>query len=141
MSIWHSTPDLKSLNQRGLNTAVSHMGIEITEVGDDYLTGTMPVDERSRQPMGLLHGGCSVLLAESLGSIAANCCVDPQKAYCVGMEVNANHLRAVKGGVVRGVARAVHVGRSTQVWEISIYNQVDKLICVSRLTLAVVPKN
>lgn len=140
MSIWHGTPDLDTLNKRGQNTAVAHMGIEITDIGEDYIAGSMPVDERSRQPMGLLHGGCSVLLAESLGSIAANCCVDPQKAYCVGMEINANHLRSVKAGVVRGEARPVHLGRSTQVWEIRIVNQADKLVCISRLTLAVVAR-
>ena len=140
MSIWHATPTLEDLNARGMNTAVAHMGIEVTEIGDDFLSGTMPVDERSRQPLGLLHGGCSVLLAESLGSIAANCCVDTEQAYCVGMEVNANHLRSVKAGVVTGIARALHLGRSSQVWEIKIYNQASKLICISRLTVAVVRK-
>ena len=141
MSIWFRKPDIDEVNRRGHNTAVSHMGIEITDIGDDYLAGTMPVDDRSRQPMGLLHGGCSVLLAESLGSIAANYCVDADKAFCVGMEVNANHLRSVKSGLVRGVARPVHLGRSTQVWEIHIYNQADKQVCISRLTLAVVQKS
>ncbi len=140
MSIWHRMPQVEELNQRGLNTAVSHLGIEITEVGEDFLTGTMPVDERTRQPRGILHGGSSVLLAESLGSIAANYCVDPDKAFCVGMEVNANHLRSVKGGLVTGTARPVHLGRSTQVWEIGIRNQAGKLVCLSRLTMAVVQK-
>jgi 1,4-dihydroxy-2-naphthoyl-CoA hydrolase len=100
----------------------------------------MPVDERTRQPRGILHGGSSVLLAESLGSIGANYCVDPDRLFCVGMEINANHLRSVKGGMVTGIARPVHLGRSTQVWEIRIHNQADKLVCISRLTLAVVQK-
>lgn len=140
MSIWHGTPTVADANQRGQNTAVSHLGIEITEIGEDYLTGTMPVDDRSRQPLGLLHGGCSALLAETLGSLAGNFCVDPQRAYCVGMEINANHLRPVKQGLVRGVTRPIHLGRSTQVWEINISSEADKLVCVARLTLAVVPR-
>lgn len=140
MAIWHQQPDLEKLNLRGKNTAVERLGIEITEVGDDYLKGTMPVDDRTKQPLGLLHGGASVLFAESLGSIAANYCVDREKSYCVGMEINANHLRSVKGGVVTGITRPLHIGATTQVWEIKIYNQVEKLVCVSRLTMAVVKK-
>ena len=141
MSIWHETPTLDELNDRGKDTAVEHVGIEITDIGEDYLKGTMPVDNRTKQAIGLLHGGCSVLLAETLGSIAANFCVDHGKYYCVGMEINANHLRSVKGGVVTGIARPHHLGGTTQVWEIKIFNQVDKLVCVSRLTMAVVKKN
>ncbi len=141
MTIWHHTPTKKELNDRGLNTAVEHMGIELTEIGEDYLKGTMPVDHRTHQAFGLLHGGCSVLLAETLGSIAANYCVDRDKSFCVGMEINANHLRSVKAGYVTGIASPVHVGATTQVWEIKIHNQAEKLICVSRLTMAVVKKN
>ena len=140
MAIWHQQPDIDKLNERGKNTAVEHLGIVITEVGDDYLKGTMPVDHRTVQPMGLLHGGASVLLAESLGSIAANCCVNRDKSYCVGMEINANHLRSVKSGAVTGVTRPLHLGATTQVWEIKIYNQAEKLVCISRLTIAVVKK-
>jgi len=140
MSIWHGTPTVEDANRRGQNTAVSHLGIEITEIGDDFLVGTMPVDDRSRQTFGLLHGGCSAMLAETLGSLAGNFCVDQRKTCCVGMEINANHLRPVKQGQVRGVARAIHLGRSTQVWEINIYNADDQPVCVSRLTLAVVPR-
>ncbi|MDQ1362894.1 MAG: 1,4-dihydroxy-2-naphthoyl-CoA hydrolase [Pseudomonadota bacterium] len=140
MAIWQQLPDLEKLNLRGRNTAVENLGIVITEAGDDYLKGTMPVDHRTVQPLGLLHGGASVLFAESLGSIAANYCVDRNKAYCVGMEINANHLRSVKSGVVTGIARPLHLGATTQVWEIKIYNQVEKLVCVSRLTVAVVKK-
>ena len=141
MTIWYQQPALQELNNRGKNTAVSHLGIEITEIGDDFLKGTMPVDQRTTQPMGLLHGGASVLFAESLGSIAANYCVNPAQFFCVGMEINANHLRGVKGGVVSGIASPLHLGSTTQVWEIKIYNAVNKLVCVSRLTMAVVKKN
>ena len=139
--IWHKRPDIDVLNQRGQGTAVSALGIDIVEVGDDFLKGSMPVDERTRQPLGLLHGGASVLFAESLGSIAANYVVDHEKAFCVGMEVNANHLRGVRAGIVSGVARPLHIGRSSQVWEIKIHDQKDRLICISRLTMAVVQKN
>ena len=141
MAIWHQPLDLQQLNERGKNTAVEHLGIVITELGDDYIKGTMPVDYRTRQPMGLLHGGASVLFAESLGSIAANYCVNRDKYYCVGMEINANHLRGIREGTVTGVARPLHVGVTTQVWEIKITNPVDKLVCVSRLTMAVVAKS
>ena len=138
--IWHKTPDIDELNQRGKDTAVSALGIEITELGDDFLKGSMPVDERTRQPLGVLHGGASVLFAESLGSIAANYVIDHDKAYCVGMEVNANHIRSIREGMVTGVARPLHLGRSTQVWEIKIHDSKDRLICISRLTMAVVQK-
>ncbi len=138
--IWHQPTDLQELNERGKGTAVENMGIEITEIGDDYLKGTMPVDKRTCQPLGILHGGSSVLLAETLGSIAANFSVNREKAYCVGMEINANHLRSVRAGIVTGVAKPVHMGRSTQVWEIKIVDQKERLICISRLTMAIVQK-
>ena len=138
--IWHKKPEIDELNQRGQGTAVSALGIEITELGDDFLKGTMPVDDRTRQPLGILHGGASVLFAESLGSIAANYVIDHDKAYCVGMEVNANHIRSIREGMVMGIARPLHLGRSTQVWEIRIHDQQDRLICISRLTMAVVQK-
>lgn len=139
-SIWYRKPSIDELNERGKNTAAEHLAIEITDIGDDYITGTMPVDHRTTQPMGLLHGGASVLLAESLGSIAANYCVNYEKAFCVGMEINANHLRSVKAGIVTGIARPVHLGRTSQVWEIKITNQANKPVCISRLTIAVVNK-
>jgi len=138
--IWHQPVDLQELNDRGKDTAVENMGIEITEIGDDYLKGTMPVDDRTKQPLGLLHGGASVLFAETLGSIGANFAVDREKAFCVGMEINANHLRSVCAGVVTGIAKPVHMGRSTQVWEIKIYDQKERLICISRLTMSIVQK-
>lgn len=140
MAIWHQQPDLVKLNERGKNTAVESLGIVFTEIGEDFIKATMPVDHRTVQPMGLLHGGASVLLAESLGSIAANYCVNRDKSYCVGMEINANHLRSVKSGTVTGITRPLHLGATTQVWEIKIYNQAEKLVCVSRLTIAVVKK-
>jgi 1,4-dihydroxy-2-naphthoyl-CoA hydrolase len=131
--------NLAALNAYAKDSLVGHLGIVITEAGDDWLRGTMPVDARTRQPFGLLHGGASVALAETLGSMAGGLCVDSAKEAVVGLEINANHLRAVREGVVTGTARALHIGRSTQVWEIRIENEAGKLVCVSRLTLAVVP--
>ncbi len=112
-----------------------HVGIEITEVGDDFLRGTMPVDRRTIQPMGLLHGGASVVLAETLGSIAANLCCE-EGMYCVGLEINANHLRSTTSGKVTGTTRPVHIGRSTQVWEIKIEDDHGRPTCISRITMA-----
>lgn len=131
---------IEILNQRGKNTLVEHLGIEIISVGENFLEGKMPVDHRTVQPLGLLHGGASAVLSETLGSIAANCCVDENKQYCVGLEINANHIRGVKSGYVYGRAEVVHIGRSTQIWETKIYNEEKKLVCVSRLTLSVLNK-
>ena len=130
--------DLAALNALSKGTAIEALGIAFTAVGDDHLVATMPVDERSRQPYGLLHGGASVLLAETLGSSAGNMCV-AEGEVCVGLEINANHVRAVREGLVTGTARALHLGRSTQVWEIRIEDARGRLACISRLTLAVVP--
>ncbi len=130
---------LDELNRLSRGTLIEHLGIVFTAAGDDWLQATMPVDERTRQPYGLLHGGASVVLAETLGSSAGNLCVDTASQVCVGLEINANHLRAARSGVVTGTARALHVGRTTQVWEIRIDNDAGKPVCVSRLTLAVVP--
>ena len=116
------------------------LGIEFTEIGNDWLTARMPVDHRTHQPMGLLHGGASVALAETLGSIAAHCCIDNAKQYCVGLEINANHLKGVRDGFVYGTARPIHVGRSTQVWEIKIVNENKELVCISRITMAILSK-
>lgn len=116
---------------------VGHVGIEITEVGTDYLCGKMPVDQRTHQPMGLLHGGASVVLAETLGSIAATLSVDTKKYFCVGLEINANHIRGVKNGYVYGKATPLHIGRSTHVWQINIRNEDEKLVCTSRITMAI----
>lgn len=131
--------DLAALNAHAAGTLVSNLGIVITGAGEDWLRGTMPVDARTVQPYGILHGGASVALAETLGSVAGNLCVDTTKEMVVGLEINANHVRAMRGGTVTGTARALHVGRSTQLWEIRIENDDGKLVCVSRLTLAVVP--
>jgi uncharacterized protein (TIGR00369 family) len=129
-------PDLAALNARNLGNAVGHMGIVFTEQGEDFFRGTMPVDQRTLQPYGLLHGGASVLLAETLGSMAANLCLEPGEGQAVGIEINANHLRAMTEGAVTGTARPLHVGRGTQVWEIRIEDEQGRPVCVSRLTLA-----
>ena len=130
---------LAELNALSRDTAIQQLGIVFTELGPDFLRATMPVDSRTHQPYGLLHGGASVLLAETLGSSAGNLCVEDD-ALCVGIEINANHLAAVREGLVTGTARALHVGRSTQVWEIRIEDEDGRLVCISRLTLAVVQR-
>ncbi|MFA5685282.1 MAG: hotdog fold thioesterase [Lysobacteraceae bacterium] len=124
----------------GEGCMVGGLGIEILEQGEDFLRGRMPVDARTKQPFGLLHGGASVALAESLGSLAGNLCLDPTREVAVGLEINANHLRAVTAGHVHGTARPLHIGRSTQVWEIRIEDGEGRLVCISRLTLAVTPR-
>lgn len=136
-SIFRAGTTLDALNALSANTAIAQLGIEFSEIGADFLRATMPVDARTRQPYGLLHGGASVVLAETLGSTAGNLCV-PADRLCVGLEINANHLRAVRDGVVTGTARAVHVGSRTQVWEIRIDDARGRLACISRITLAVV---
>ncbi len=138
MSIWKTTPDIDACNAMAPNSLIETLGIRFTEFGDDWIRGTMPVDHRTHQPYGLLHGGASVALAETLGSVAATCCVEPGKEMAVGLEINANHIRAVTEGLVTGTAKAVHVGRSTQVWEIHIEDDHARLACISRITLAVV---
>ena len=130
---------LADLNAMSKNTAMEPLGIRFTELGPDYLRGTMPVDKRTHQPYGLLHGGASVLLAETLGSSAGGLCA-PEGKGVVGIEINANHLRGVREGVVTGTARPLHVGGSTQVWEIRIEDEAGRLVCISRLTLAVVSR-
>jgi len=129
-----------SLNQMGQGNMVAHLGIEFTAVGTDYLRAKMPVDKLTKQPLGLLHGGASLALAETLGSVAGHSCVDNSRQYCVGLEINANHIRAVRDGYVYGTARAIHVGKKTQVWEIRITNEDNKMVCISRITLAVMDK-
>ncbi|MFT4198979.1 MAG: hotdog fold thioesterase [Pseudoxanthomonas sp.] len=132
--------DLDALNALSRDSLVSQLGIVLTAAGPDWLRGTMPVDARTRQPFGLLHGGASVALAETLGSLAGGLCVDPATAMVVGLEINANHVRGQREGTVTGTARAQHIGRSTQVWEIRIEDQAGRLVCLSRLTLAVVAR-
>ena len=139
-SVFVTRPDLEAINASGNNSLVSHLGIRITEQGDDFLRGTMPVDARTHQPFGLLHGGASVALAETLGSLAGNLCLNANESMAVGLEISANHIRSVTQGTVIGTARALHVGRNTQVWDIRIEDEAGRLVCVSRLTLAVVPR-
>lgn len=141
MSIWFGQPALGDAGAHSAGTMVEHLGIRVTEVGSDYLRATMPVDERTVQPMGLLHGGASVALAETLGSVAANLAVDSSRFACVGIEINANHVRAVRHGQVTGTARPVHIGRTTQVWQIEIHDEQDRLACVSRITLSVLDRH
>jgi len=140
MSIWRRQPTLEALNGSSPGTMAAHLGIRFTEVGDDCLVGTMPVDERTQQPFGLLHGGASAVLAETLGSCGANFCLDFDREYAVGLEINANHLRPARHGQVTGTARPIHLGRRTQVWETRVQDDDGRLVCVSRLTLAVVPR-
>ncbi|TQV84440.1 hotdog fold thioesterase [Aliikangiella coralliicola] len=139
MTIWKKQVSVEELNQERKKTMVSHLGIEVTEIGEDYLVASMPVDERTHQPMGILHGGASIALAETVGSLAANLAVD-ENHYCVGLEVNSNHLRSIRSGTVLAKASAVHLGRSTQVWDIRISDQADNKICISRLTMAVLKR-
>jgi 1,4-dihydroxy-2-naphthoyl-CoA hydrolase len=140
MSIFNSGVTLESLNKLSDNTMVSHLGIEFTRIGDDFLEAKMPVDSRTHQPLGLLHGGASVTLAETLGSLAATLCVDHETKYCVGLDINANHIKSVKSGYVFGIAKPIHIGKRTHVWEIRIVNEIKELICVSRITMAVIDK-
>ena len=136
MRLWQQPVSVAELTRGSLDTAVSHLGIEFLAVGDDFITARVPVDARTRQPFGLLHGGVSVVLAETLGSMAANyACAPGHKA--VGLDINANHLRGVTSGWVTGTARAVHIGRSTQVWQIDMVNDAGEMTCASRITLAV----
>jgi len=135
--IWHGEATVEEFNRRGVGTMVEHCGIVFTELGPDYAVATMPVDERTKLPIGLLHGGANVVLAETIASCAGNFCVDRTKSYCVGLEINANHVRSAREGVVTGTSRPLHLGRSTQVWEPRI-EQDGQLICISRMTLSVI---
>ena len=140
MNIWKVKPEVKTLNEMSQNTMLSHLGIKFTELGEDYLTATMPVDHRTHQPMGLLHGGASATLAETLGSFASHLVVDTSKFDCVGLEINANHVRPKTEGIVTGIAKPIHLGSKTHIWDIRIEDERGKLICISRLTMAVLPK-
>jgi 1,4-dihydroxy-2-naphthoyl-CoA hydrolase len=136
-AIWYDTPDLDHANKMSAGSAIGHLGIEFTELGSNHLSARMPVDSRTLQPFGILHGGASVLLAESLVSCAATFVAPPGK-MCVGMEINANHLRPVTSGWVTGTARPISLGRRSQVWEVRIVDDNDKLVCISRCTMAVI---
>lgn len=141
MSIWFDPAiTAEKINPIGKGNMAEYLGIEITEVGEDYLKATMPVDHRTRQPYGLLHGGASVVLAETLGSVGAAFVVDRGKYDCVGLEINANHLRGVREGLVTAIARPVHIGKTTQVWDIRIHDNRDKIVCISRITIAILKR-
>jgi 1,4-dihydroxy-2-naphthoyl-CoA hydrolase len=140
MSIWRSLRTLEELNGNRDGTLIENLGILFTEIGDDFVCATMPVDTRTVQPYGLLHGGASVALAETLGSMGAAMCVDAAEYQVVGQEINANHVRAARSGLVTGTARAVHVGGRTHVWSIEIVNEAQKLVCISRITMAVIKR-
>ena len=140
MRLWKQDTSLAEVNGWSHNTMIERLGIQVVDIGDDYVRGTMPVDARTHQPYGLLHGGASVALAETLGSLAGMLTLDPAVEAAVGLDINANHVRAVRSGVVTGTARPLHVGRTTQVWEIRIEDAAGRLVCISRLTLAVVPR-
>jgi 1,4-dihydroxy-2-naphthoyl-CoA hydrolase len=138
--LWFGEADLKIINNWPKNHIGAFLGIEFTELGDDYIKATMPVNERTHQPFGILHGGASVVLAESLGSIASWLIVDPEKYMAVGLDVNANHLRSVKSGLVTGICTPINIGGKIHVWDIKIYDDREKLVCISRLTVAIIPK-
>jgi 1,4-dihydroxy-2-naphthoyl-CoA hydrolase len=137
MAIWRDSFPLELVKQHSQNTLVSHLGIEFFEAGDDYVKARMPVDARTHQPARMLHGGASVALAETLASWAATFVVDRETNHCVGLEINANHVSAVGSGWIIGTARPVHLGRSTQIWEVRITDESERLVCISRVTMAV----
>ncbi|PWI32197.1 esterase [Vibrio albus] len=139
MAIWKKDISLEKLNATSKNTLIEHLSIVYTEFTDDALSATMPVCSITHQPLGMLHGGASVVLAETLGSVAANFCVDKEH-YCVGLDINANHLRAMRKGTVTGTASPIHLGATTQVWQINITDERERLVCSSRLTIAVMKK-
>ena len=137
MAIWFGNPTIEEVRRATVGLS-AHLGIEFTSFGEDFLRGTMPVEPRTHQPLGYLHGGASVALAETLGSVAANFVVDSAKYRCFGQEINANHIRPVSDGLVTGTARAIHVGARSHVWNIEIRDPRERLVCISRLTIAVV---
>ena len=138
--MFNSQINVEVLNQMSKGNMVEHLGIEFLEIGKNFIKARMPVDKRTMQPLGLLHGGASVVLAETLGSVAANFMVNPEKQYCVGLEINANHIRSAREGFVTGITTPVHIGKKTQIWEIRITDESDELVCISRLTMVVMDK-
>jgi len=136
--IWFDkTLTVEKLKPFGHNTMATHIGIEWVEVGENFIKAKMPVDQRTNQPYGLLHGGASCVLAETLGSVASAMAIDHSKFYCVGIEINANHIRGVREGYVTGLVQPLHLGSTTHVWDIKIFDEKEKLVCVSRLTVAI----
>jgi 1,4-dihydroxy-2-naphthoyl-CoA hydrolase len=140
MKIWRNEIDVNIVTERSKNTMSHYLGVEFIEVGDDYLVARMPVDHRTKQPAGIMHGGASCMLAETVGSTAAQYCVDMEKYYCVGLDINTNHVRAMREGHVIGTAKPYHLGRTTQVWGIEIRNVEGSLVSINRLTMAVLNK-
>lgn len=136
--IWHGpNPDIRTLNAQCKNTLAEQLDISFIRAGDDFLTASMPVDKRTHQPYGLLHGGASAALSETVGSVASSCCIHPEKQLCVGMEINCNHLRSIRTGMVYATAKPLHIGARSHVWDIRITDEENRLICISRLTVAV----
>lgn len=138
--IWFGEPTVDDINGRHTNHIGALIGLRFTEIGENFIKATIPVDARTHQPYGILHGGASVVLAESLGSIASSLIIDPEKYMAVGLEVNANHLRPVKTGQVTGICTPIHIGGKTHVWDIKLYDDRGKMNCISRLTVAILPK-
>ena len=137
MAIWARRITVEGLNARSTDTLVEHIGIHYTDIGDDYIKARMPVDNRTVQPARILHGGASVVLAETLGSVAAYHCIDPARKMTVGLEINANHVRTVREGYVTGTVKPLHIGKSTHIWQIHIRDDQERLVCISRITMAV----
>jgi 1,4-dihydroxy-2-naphthoyl-CoA hydrolase len=140
MAIWFKAFSLEELNLRGQNTMSEFLDIQFVAIGEDYLAATMPVNDSTKQPIGILHGGANVVLAETVASTAANAVVDLERFYCVGLEINANHIRSVKDGLVKAIALPIHLGRTTQVWQINIFNEAGKQTCTSRMTASVLTR-
>ncbi len=138
--MFHPDFSLENINNFSKGCMVEHLGIEIYEIGNNFIKGKMPVDHRTKQPLGLLHGGASVALAETLGSIASTACLNPNTHFAVGLEINANHIKSARDGFVYGTATPIHTGRNTHVWEIKIVNDNYELVCVSRITLAIMDR-
>lgn len=138
--IWTTPLTLEGLKERGKNTMVEHLGIEFTEIGEDFLSAKMPVDHRTKQPIGIMHGGASCVLAESVGSVAANYCVNLETHYCVGLDINTNHIRQATEGHVIGTAKPIHIGKRTHVWGIEIRHETGYLVSVNRLTMMVLAR-
>lgn len=140
MTIWRTQTSVEQIREFSRETLADTIGIRVTEVGPDFLRATMPVNPKVHQPMGVLHGGASVALAETVGSIAATLCVDREKYVCLGQEINANHLRPISSGMVTATARPFHIGKRSHVWSIEIRDEAERLVCISRLTMAVVDR-
>jgi 1,4-dihydroxy-2-naphthoyl-CoA hydrolase len=140
MTIWRTQTSVEQVRELSRETLADTIGIRVTEIGPDFLRATMPVNPRVHQPMGVLHGGASVALAETVGSVAATLCVDREKYVCLGQEINANHLRPISSGIVTATARPFHIGKRSHVWSIEIRDEQERLVCISRLTMAVVDR-